>query len=72
MMRGSLRGIAARVERLADDARREGCSGVHTRVKVSQTWGDDPVPAWPEPDAPRICTCGQPMTYSHVVHRLLP
>jgi hypothetical protein len=71
-MRHSLRSVAARVERLADVARLDACDGQHAHVKISHIRDDEPAPDWPDPDAPAACRCGQPMTYSHVVHRLVP
>jgi len=66
-MRGSLRGILSRVERMGTEVRQHGCGGDHTRTKISFVDGDQAPPPWPEAGAPQECACGEPLEYLHHV-----
>lgn len=69
-MRGNLRGVLTRVQRMSVDVKRGDCGKDHHRLRVTMVWGDGPVPAWPEPDTPRTCACGQPFAFRHVIDQL--
>lgn len=71
-MRGNLRGVLTRVNRLSQGAQQSVCDGNHTRLRVSVVEGDEPVPPWPDRDAPETCECGEPLKYRRVIHELWP
>lgn len=63
--------VLARVERLADAVRVDGCDGHHSITHCSTVEGDaEPDPPWPPPDAPEFCVCGARIRYTHVIHQL--
>jgi hypothetical protein len=70
-MRGSLKGILARVERMNAGFQQGDCGKGHTRHRLSMVWYGQEVPPWPEPDTPRNCeVCGQPFVFRHLVDQL--
>ena len=69
-MRGNLRGMLSRVDRLSQGLHPPECDGNHIRLGMSFVHGDEPVPAWPDPDAPETCACGAPLEYRRVIHEL--
>ena len=71
-MRSNLGGIRSRVQRLSEDMRRTACDGHHTRVIMSFVHGDEPDPPEPDQETALVCECGEPLTLTHVIHRLLP
>jgi hypothetical protein len=66
-MRGNLKGIRSRVERLGQ-AFRSACTGEHCRCAIFHVREDEPGPEWPAPGAPVACGCGERIQYRRVIH----
>lgn len=69
-MRGNLRGMLSRVNRLSQSLQPPVCDGNHQRLGMSFVYGDEPVPPWPDQDAPETCECGESLEYRRVIHEL--
>ena len=53
------------------DEQRDVCNGDHTRIKVSDVFGEGaPAPPWPLPDAPTHCVCGAELEYRHSINEI--
>ena len=57
-MRGSLKGVRSRVERLATLTASAACAGNHQRIRIIWLEGHEPAPPWPEAEAGGQCACG--------------
>ena len=63
-----LSGVRRRVERLATEARSEGCGGDHQRLKIVFLDAGESAPAWPEAGAEKHCACGAELQFFQVVN----
>ena len=59
--------VRRRVERLATQARTEGCSGHHRRHRWVTVYGSEPIPPWPEREQGERCACGAELEYFTIV-----
>ena len=54
---------------------RYGCGADHSRVKMcflhGAEAGEEQLSPWPDEDDPLACACGEPLTFSRVVHRII-
>jgi hypothetical protein len=66
-MRGNLRGIATRLERITAGVQM-GCGRDHLRIKSFV--GDEPEAALTRPDGdePCVCFCGAPLQFLTIIH----
>jgi len=62
-MRGSLKGVRSRVERLATQTAAAACSGHHQRTRIIWLEDDEPAPPWPEAEEGGTCVCGESLEY---------